>query len=344
VKANLLDARAPLWSRRVDGYPRASAWSADGRSFAVGSSAGRVHLFAAADGAAERDVEAHEGGLIDLAFHPSKPLFASSGEDGAVRLWAMSGELAATLVEPGRAWAGGLAFKADGGLAAAVGRAVWVFDAEHREVTRIRYPDSTVAALAFSPDGRRLAVAGYGGVRLYWAKDGSLAQTLAWQGSMLSLAWDPRGKVVACGCQDNSLHFWRLPQGKDSQMSGYPLKPVAISWSHDGKLLASSGAPVATVWPFDGKGPEGRAPVELAAHEDVLTALTFSPGPASLLATGCKGGRVVLWAPPEAERPVRTFAMSDRVERLDWALSPALQQLLLAGVDAAGNVTVWPTL
>ena len=39
---------------------------------------------------------------------------------------------------------------------------------------------------------------------------------------MLSLAWSPDGSVVASGCQDNNVHFWRFPQGKDTVLPGTP--------------------------------------------------------------------------------------------------------------------------
>lgn len=55
---------------------------------------------------------------------------------------------------------------------------------------------------------------------------------------MLSIAFAPDGRTVA-GCQDHSVHFWRVASGKDAQMCGYPAKPRQISFSWDGRWLAT---------------------------------------------------------------------------------------------------------
>ena len=64
----------------------------------------------------------------------------------------------------------------------------------------------------------------------------------------------PDGDIVACGSQDNSVHFWRRSSGQDSMMSGYRGKPSALAFDSSGMLLATSGGESATVWCFEGDG------------------------------------------------------------------------------------------
>ena len=52
----------------------------------------------------------------------------------------------------------------------------------------------------------------------------------------------PDGDIVACGSQDNSVHFWRRSTGMDAEMTGYPGKPSHHSFDDSGKLLATSGS------------------------------------------------------------------------------------------------------
>jgi WD40 repeat protein len=215
-----------------------------------------------------------------------------------------------------------------------------VLAADGRSLVQLPDVDSTITGIAWSPDGTQIACACYGGVRLFDSKTGRRQRSLEWKGSMLSIAWRPDGRVIACGCQDNSVHFWRLPAGKDSQMSGYPAKPKAVGWSHDGRLLATSGAPEITLWSFGGKGPEGTRPVELTGHDQPVTALAFAPI-VDVLASGCRGGRGYFWAPDELARPVRRFDMTARIEALQWTLAPAEENVLLAATDAKGQVGVW---
>ena len=70
----------------------------------------------------------------------------------------------------------------------------------------------------------------------------------------------PDGDIVACGSQDNSVHFWRRSTEEDSMMSGYPGKPSALAFDDTGTLLATGGGEAVTVWSFQGSSPEGTRP------------------------------------------------------------------------------------
>ena len=81
--------------------------------------------------------------------------------------------------------------------------------------------------------------------------------------------------------QENALHGWKLADAKHMRMTGYPAKVKSLSWSAKGKWLASSGAPAAIVWPFQGKdGPMGKAPLELGTRGDTMvTCVACHPEP-----------------------------------------------------------------
>ena len=51
----------------------------------------------------------------------------------------------------------------------------------------------------------------------------------------------PNSDIVVCGSQDNTIHFWRRSTEQDSMMSGYPLKPSALSFDETRKLLGHRG-------------------------------------------------------------------------------------------------------
>jgi len=70
--------------------------------------------------------DAHEGDAVGVAFHPSRPLIATTGQDAVVRLWTLDGKRVAEAVlpRPGNA----VAFSADGArLAVATDDKVAVF-------------------------------------------------------------------------------------------------------------------------------------------------------------------------------------------------------------------------
>ncbi len=137
----------------------------------------------------------------------------------------------------------------------------------------------TAEAVAFAPKGLRIGVARYNGATLHFAATDGKPVELEWAGAHTAIAFSPDGQFVVTAMQENALHGWKLSDGRHMRMSGYPAKVKSISWSAKGRWLASSGAPAAIVWPFQGKdGPMGKAPLELGTRGDTLaTAVACHP-------------------------------------------------------------------
>ncbi|WP_204307527.1 hypothetical protein, partial [Enterobacter hormaechei] len=71
---------------------------------------------------------------------------------------------------------------------------------------------------------------------------------------------------------------------------GYPGKVRSLSWSADGKWLATSGAEAAIVWPFDStEGPMGKAPRECGVRPARVSRVAFHPK-SPVLAMGYEDG------------------------------------------------------
>jgi WD40 repeat protein len=93
--------------------------------------------------------------------------------------------------------------------------------------------------------------------------------------------------------QENELHGWRLPDKTDLRMSGYAAKTRSFSWDKRGRWLATSGADRAVIWPFSGKGPQGREPLLLAPRQALVTRVAFHPSE-ERLAIGYADGAVLI--------------------------------------------------
>src|SRR5690606_27957913 len=73
-----------------------------------------------------------------------------------------------------------------------------------------------------------------------------------------------------------------------------PAKVKSISWSAKGRWLASSGAPAAIVWPFQGKdGPMGKAPLELGTRGDQMVTAVACHVTDDIVAIGYTDGMVL---------------------------------------------------
>jgi WD40 repeat protein len=78
------------------------------------------------------------------------------------------------------------------------------------------------------------------------------------------------------------------------RMSGYPQKTQSLSFSRNGRWLATSGADAIVLWPFFGGGPMGKAPTELAGVPgSVCTRVAFHPQH-ELVAAGFADGTVLM--------------------------------------------------
>src|ERR1700692_38115 len=111
-----------------------------------------------------------------------------------------------------------------------------------------------------------------GGVTLWWAGTEAAPVMLEWKGAHIAVTFSPDGRNVVTAMQENALHGWRLDDGKDMRMSGYPAKPRSLAGSARGRSLAPSGANAAILWAFQSKdGPMGKPPLELGARQELVT-------------------------------------------------------------------------
>ncbi len=327
------------WSATVGDYAIAGGWVLGGAALVVGDAQGGVYGFDGKSGAAvwERR-QVHEDGLLAMAIHPSGTELATAGQDGRVLIWSAAEGQVTRAIDVGNGWVENVSWSPDGQLlAASCSRQVCAYDADGAEVWRSDDHPSTVSAIAWS-SMEELATACYGRVAFFEPSTGSLRQKMEWQGSLVSMVLSPNGDIVACGSQDNTVHFWRRSTERDSMMSGYPGKPSALAFDSAGTLLATGGGEAVTVWSFRRKGPEGTQPGVLEFHLEPITTLAFAPG-ARRLASGGRDGAVVVWTLQRNGNgsPIGAEDVGDTVAELYWRPDGGG----LAALDARGGVTVW---
>ena len=263
----------------------------------------------------------HGGACLSVAADPEGG-FLSGGDDGVLAHTGADGVVRGLGSYPGR-WVDLVAASAAGWRAWAVGRHVYLSGPgmSGPGEAELEAPGS-VTALAFDAAGTQLAIAHYHGVTL-WRAGGAAPRVLTTQGCPRSVAWSPDGAYVVCGLQENALHGWRLSDGGDIEMGGYPGQPRSLSFSADGRVLATSGAPRVVCWPFDPPGaggqptecgmPSSRMPVCMVAYHPSLP----------LIAAGYHNGAVLLCQPGQDEVLFAKGSSGGSVAALAWSADGA---------------------
>jgi WD40 repeat protein len=262
---------------------------ADGAAFALAD--GTVHFIRA--GQAPLSVTAHDGACLAVAPDIDGGVL-SGGDDGRLVSIAPDGTLTEIFAARGK-WIDHVAATGPGKgalRACAIGKTVHLLPVKGAP-RKLDHP-STVGGIGFDAKGKRLAVAHYNGASLHWVASDGAPRVLPWKGSHTGVLVAPDASHVVTAMQENALHGWRLADSADMRMSGYPAKTHSLSFTANGKWLATSGAESVVLWPFFGGGPMGKAPKELLGGDQVLVTRVACHPQQEVVAAGFADGMVAL--------------------------------------------------
>lgn len=243
-----------------------------------------------ANGDTTSRVNAHQGHAVLVAVADASYIL-TGGDDGRVVRTNANGRTEEIANAGGGAWVDAVALGPDNAVAWSAAKKAHVRDGKGA-LFSLDLPSSG-RGLAFAPKGFQLYIARYNGVSQWFPRTQGKPKEVTWKGSHLDVTASADGRFVVTTMQENEMHGWRLADGGNMRMSGYPSKVRSMSWSYDGKWLASSGADAAIVWPFMTKdGPMGKPPLELGIRPSRVERVAFHPQ-APVLAIGYKDGCIL---------------------------------------------------
>ncbi len=260
-----------------------------------------------------------------VATHPSAAILEAAsdgkriltaGDDG--RLVETNSEGASQMIAERKGkWIDHVALGPDGAIAWSSGKTAFVQTKKGERSVEVA---STVGGLAFAPKGFRLAIAHYNGASLWFPSTEAKPEILEWKGSHLGVVWSPDGKFLITSMQESAMHGWRLADNKHMRMSGYPTRVRTMSFSHDGKLLATSGAEAVIMWPFGTKdGPMGKDPGMFApAREGSRVTCVACHPTRDAVAAGYSDGMVVMARITDAAEILIRAPEGGEVTALSW--------------------------
>jgi WD40 repeat protein/serine/threonine protein kinase len=294
----------------------------------------------------------HFNGLQCLAMSPDGRWLATHGDDRKLRLWDLERRQEITNydtgdLEPSRR-EGYLAFS-PGSERLAFGDTLKnkgltsLLDLRTGERTDLPpHEGSGVTALAFSPDGRRLA-AGYGyrdtTNRLWDVQSKQLIHQLKGHSTWVScVAFMPEGKILVSGAEDQTVRLWDVESGRLVRtLLGHASAVMALVVLPDGKgLVSGDDDGTVRIWDLNDPPPDPGPVVVPVNPQFWNTPFAFLPDSRSFVALD-PDGSVVVRNTVTGREEERITALG--TNRLGLALSP--DSRLIAVGATKGLLSVW---
>ena len=319
-----------------DTLPRGLVVSPDSRTLALGHSDGTVDLIDTETLRRRRSFQALRGFVGALAFSPDGRLLAVAGQHGQATLWETytlrpAGELEgmATTIQ-------GLTFSPPDGELLAVaelgtttngddassyqGGQIRVWDVRRHALTGTRVRLSA-PSIAFSPDGRLLAVAAMSRpTEIRDARSGRLVARLPTADWGRSVAFSPDGGLLATGHYDGTGQLWSTESWKPvgRPLAGHDGKRLlSMGFSRDGTMLTTAGQDgTLALWDVE---TQNRIGPPLSVEAETYVAATLSPDGSRLFAESGNGNGVRWTISPEAWRQHACRVAGRELTQREWA-------------------------
>jgi RNA polymerase sigma factor (sigma-70 family) len=184
---------------------------------------------------------------------------------------------------------------------------------------RFSIPRFGPACLAFSSDGRTLAIGGNSvpdSIRLWDpVREEEIVGLRGHEHNVSCIAFSPDGRTLVSGSADRTVRLWEVATSKEiAVLKGHKREVASVAFSPDGRTVASGG-----VHPVHGEGPNeirlwdaatGEEIQHFQGHNSGVASLAFSPDGARL-ASGLRNSTVLLWEVPRGGQHVRRLTPRD---------------------------------
>ncbi|MEW4571026.1 protein kinase [Tautonia sp. JC769] len=338
--------------REAGPWQIAVAFSPDGSRLASAGLDKAVTVWDLDSGEEARVFQGHTDTVASLDFSPDGRLLASSSFDRTVRLWELDESEQPRSLRNVEALGGldvpiDLSFTPDGRRVAASfgsgflkgwrvedGEVVIFFSVLDRDDPR---PDRRIDAIAFSPDGRRLAMSGPDRqINFYGASPGLIEGVIpsAHGDTIKDLAFTPDGRRVVSVSDDGRLRVWDATTFENVYTYEGLLGGIhRVGVSPNGRLIAAAGVNGVVKVLEAATGAELHS---LERHSGAVYSLVFHPDGRRLASAGADA-MICFWSVEDGSLLDAMAGHSGSIQ--DLAFSPGGRRLASAGSDR--TIRLW---
>lgn len=302
---------------------------------ATGSDTGQIHGWQVTDGATIFAFQGHTGRVTDVAFQPvvadaaapSPPLFATTGDDGTLRIWNKPADPQA--MQTADQQITGIVGSTDGKYLASSGPvngrpAIVIRNGDGgKVVATLLGHTGPIRSMQFNKDATKLATGSDDGTARVWdlsdAKFPEIGRFGGHEAAVTAVTLAADGKLAISGAANGTLKIWNILEGTEvHNLAGHTAAVIGLAVLSDGTIVSSADQSV-RFW----SAASGQQ-VRTVAAAAVVTAMALSPD-ASQLLIGTANNSLTAYNPangqplfqmPGHANPVRSIAFSRDGQRL----------------------------
>lgn len=177
----------------------------------------------------------------------------------------------------------------------------------------------SIHALAWSPDGQRLAALGEDPVQvLVWnaLTQKEIAARSDFKRRLQALAWSPDSRLLGLAGNDRTVHLWRPGGGYAREYADHRNWVQTLAWSPNGQQIASGDANKQIhIW----ETATGQPYLVYRDHTGAVRALVFSPDGTRIASTDENENAVQIWDATNGKLLARYTAHQREISSLAWS-------------------------